>query len=196
MLAVIFSNLNSFSLQTRRFVLWSPGLVLRVEDNQIATAKVNRNEIRFASNGHELIGIRRRVHEPEPDLQPPWIGLALARSYWEVIDPVTENTLGNIQRDGVTSRWVITVAGKPDCTIQEQTCAFGRLLDRKWLKSYVVLINEIQMGTIREQIYPFGQKLRTNLNGMSLDLVDPRLVVAIASIILLSLNRSLAGPIP
>ncbi len=127
------------------------------------------------------------------------VSLVFSGTIWQVLDPA-DGALATIQLASSATRlkWNINVNGQPgkrDCKAEERTIFFGRLLGRKWLKNFAILVDDREIGVIKERIYPFGGKLTTDLSSDFNHVIDRRVAIAFTSLVLLNISPSLASTI-
>jgi hypothetical protein len=195
---VTLSNLNTFTIRSKAVVLWSPVLLVRNDGTTIATVNVDGSALRVLSGDEEVLRVVKGSSEGEPIMKIGQVSLAFSRTIWQVVDH-TGDTLATIRfaSSGTRLIWNVSVDGqhgRRDCTAEERTSLLGRLLGRKWLKKFAILVDDQEIGTINERIYPFGQKLTTDLNTDCNQVIDRRVAVALTSLVLLNIGQSLASP--
>lgn len=194
--AVNLADLNTFAVQTKPLVLWSPVLTLSIASETFAAAEVGNKSIRFSAGNTEIVRLDSVEAAGPPRVRLGRASLRFSRREWRVVDPSSSNVLATIR--GLTSTtqagWNIELHGGRDCVVEEKTSLFGRLMDRKWLKSFTVSADNSEIGNIRERLYPFGQKLTADFSSDFNHILDRRVAIAMASIILLSLSQSIASP--
>jgi hypothetical protein len=191
---VTLSELNAFTIQTKAVVVWSPVLFVRNGRETVATVRVDHSDLRFYTGNEEAFCVARRIFEGDPMKVGRFI--AFSRMAYHVFDPAG-GKFATIQfaSSGTRLEWSVSENGqRRDCTAVEQTSLIGRLLGRKWLKSFAILVDDQAIGSMNERVYPFGQKFAVDLNNDLNHLIDRRVAIALAAVVLLHLSDSLAAP--
>jgi hypothetical protein len=192
---VNLEDLNTFTVQNKTVVLWSPVLILSSGKETLATAQVGKDEIRFSNAASDLLRVVRSNVQGDPVIHFGPVSMATSRTAWQVIDPLNSGMEATIvsSHSATRSRWKIS-SGKRDYIVEERTSFIGRMLGRKWLKKYSVLVDDREIGMIRERFYLFGERFSISLNNDISGTLNRKAAVAMASIILLSTSRSVASP--
>ena len=180
-------------------VCLTPGLTpvffVRNGSDTVATVTVDRNGFELMAGDQQALSIDREADVGAPVAKLGKVEVRLSHSAWRIHAP--DGSIGIIRTENSFSRlkWITETIDNGSIVAEEQTNFLGRLLGRKWLKSFALYVNGRKIGVIRERFYPFGQKLAGDLNEDLQNPVDGRVAVALACVILSRLSGSAAMPI-
>lgn len=187
-------ELDSFTLQSKAMVLWSPVFFLRNGSDTVATVTVGRNGFELSTGDQGALRIDRESSVGEPVAKLGKVEVRLSHAVWRIC--AADGNIGVIRADSSFTRlkWIAEASDKKPMVAEEQTSFFGRLLGSKWLKSFTISVSGHKIGVVRERFYPFGQKLSAQFENAQ-EPFDCRIAVALACVILARMSKSAAMPI-